>query len=285
MKLTAVIIAKNEEAVIETALESVRGFDEIVVVDTGSTDRTKEICARYTDKIFDFPWVDDFSAARNEAIRHATGDWIYSIDADQRLLSDVETVRAEASRVAALGHKAAFVLTRQDGGQTHWREVLFARDPEVFWKGAYHESLSVRATEKTAVERYRGASPSKKSDPDRALRILAKQERTPRTLFYLGREHFERRHYDDAIRHMEEYLKVGTWTPEVAEAWLVVARSHWFSQRGDSAREACLQAIRANPDFKEALLLMATMHHEPWRSRWKRLAAAATNEEVLFVRT
>lgn len=78
------MIAKNEESFLEKSLSSVRDLvDEIIIIDTGSTDKTKEIAKRFTDKIFDFTWCDDFSAARNESLKHATGDWILVLDADE----------------------------------------------------------------------------------------------------------------------------------------------------------------------------------------------------------
>src|SRR5207248_1654561 len=65
---------------------SARGmFDEIIVVDTGSTDRTKESALQFGAKVFDFPWVDSFAAARNETLRHATGRWTFWLDADDRI--------------------------------------------------------------------------------------------------------------------------------------------------------------------------------------------------------
>ena len=64
--ISVCMIVKNEERVLERCLDSLRGLmDELIIVDTGSADRTKEIAARYTDKIYDFAWVGDFSAARN----------------------------------------------------------------------------------------------------------------------------------------------------------------------------------------------------------------------------
>ncbi|MBQ8198437.1 MAG: glycosyltransferase [Lachnospiraceae bacterium] len=78
------IIAKNEEKNIEKCLSAIRKYSfEIVVADTGSTDRTKEIASRYADKVIDFKWVDDFSAARNFSIKHASHDWILVIDCDE----------------------------------------------------------------------------------------------------------------------------------------------------------------------------------------------------------
>ena len=77
------MIVRDEENNLPHCLESVRGvFDEIVVVDTGSTDRTIEIARSFGAKVFEFAWVDDFAAARNEALAHATGDYAFWLDAD-----------------------------------------------------------------------------------------------------------------------------------------------------------------------------------------------------------
>lgn len=78
------MIVKNEEGNLARCLEGLQGFyDELVIVDTGSTDRTKEIARKYTDKVYDFVWVNDFSAARNVAFSYATCDYIYTADADE----------------------------------------------------------------------------------------------------------------------------------------------------------------------------------------------------------
>ena len=80
------MIVKNEEKNLERCLKSYAPLmDEIIVVDTGSTDKTKEIASRFTDKIYDFKWVDDFSAARNFSFGKATCDYIFSADADEVL--------------------------------------------------------------------------------------------------------------------------------------------------------------------------------------------------------
>ena len=77
------MIVRDEENNLPHCLESVRGlFDEIVIVDTGSIDRTKEIAREFGAKVFDFAWIDDFAAARNEVLSHATGDYAFWLDAD-----------------------------------------------------------------------------------------------------------------------------------------------------------------------------------------------------------
>ena len=80
------MIVKNEEQVLARCLDSVADLmDEIIIVDTGSTDRTKEIAARYTDQIYDYTWIGDFSAARNFSFSKATMEYIYAPDADEVL--------------------------------------------------------------------------------------------------------------------------------------------------------------------------------------------------------
>ncbi|MDE7476455.1 MAG: glycosyltransferase family 2 protein, partial [Lachnospiraceae bacterium] len=84
LPVSVCMIAKNEEQYIEQCLRKLIRFNmEIVVVDTGSTDKTKEIAARYTDKLFDFVWCDDFSAARNYAVSKASNNWILILDCDE----------------------------------------------------------------------------------------------------------------------------------------------------------------------------------------------------------
>ena len=80
------MIVKNEEDVIGRCLASVSDLvDEINIVDTGSTDRTKEIVKTYTDRIWDFEWVDDFALARNYSFQQATQEYVLWLDADDVL--------------------------------------------------------------------------------------------------------------------------------------------------------------------------------------------------------
>ena len=86
MKFSLCMIVKNEEAVLNRCLESMASaMDEIIIVDTGSTDATKKIAAAYTDQIYDFAWTGNFAEARNYAASKATGDYIYTADADEYL--------------------------------------------------------------------------------------------------------------------------------------------------------------------------------------------------------
>ena len=83
------MIVKNEEAILDRCLSSIKGIvDEIIIVDTGSNDNTKKIAYKYTDKVFDFEWVQDFSKARNFSFSKATKDYIMWLDADDVILKE-----------------------------------------------------------------------------------------------------------------------------------------------------------------------------------------------------
>lgn len=82
--ISVCMIVKNEEKVLRRCLDSLEGiYDELIIVDTGSTDSTKKIAKEYTDKIYNFTWTGDFSAARNFSMKYATCDYIYIADADE----------------------------------------------------------------------------------------------------------------------------------------------------------------------------------------------------------
>ena len=83
-RLSMSSIVKNEAATLAQCLASIRDIvDDIVVVDTGSSDHSKDIALQHGARVFDLPWPDSFAAARNESIRHATGQWLLRLDADE----------------------------------------------------------------------------------------------------------------------------------------------------------------------------------------------------------
>lgn len=86
IKLSLCLICRDNERTIRSCLESIRPWvDEIVVVDTGSTDRTPQIAEELGARLFHFAWCDDFAAARNESLRHARGEWLFWMDSDDTI--------------------------------------------------------------------------------------------------------------------------------------------------------------------------------------------------------
>ncbi|MBV8576521.1 MAG: glycosyltransferase [Acetobacteraceae bacterium] len=132
-----------------SSLDSI--VDEIIVVDTGSTDRSGELAARHGAKVFQFAWNDDFSAARNFAIERASCPWFLYIDADERLREgDRRTLHATLS---APGAVAATVRFYPRTGYTAYRECrLYRRDPRLRFEGVVHESMFPAIRRLVAVE-------------------------------------------------------------------------------------------------------------------------------------
>ncbi|MBI5392323.1 glycosyltransferase [Candidatus Woesearchaeota archaeon] len=94
--ISVCMIVKNEEQYLQQCLESIKSFaDEIIIINTGSTDKTKEIAQQYTDKIYDFIWINDFSAARNFSLSKATKEWIFVIDADEFIMFNPKDILVE----------------------------------------------------------------------------------------------------------------------------------------------------------------------------------------------
>lgn len=139
-RVSAAMIVRNEETFLPDCLRSiVDEVDEIVVVDTGSVDKTREIAAHYGARIIERPWTNDFSAARNCAIDHATGDWILYIDADERLA--VPTPGALRAAIRDPDLVALWMLFRIQVNYTLCRELrLFRRDDRIRFRGVIHET-------------------------------------------------------------------------------------------------------------------------------------------------
>lgn len=293
----AVIIAKNEEVLLGQCLDSLKGIDEIIVCDTGSKDRTVELAKLYTDKVFtDYIWEDSFCEARNHAKTHAISDWILSIDADEILhdLGAVKEAVAMAEKKQALAVDCTMVAS--DNGQEFTYPRLFKNDPRVFWVGNIHNHLSVLGEGLSNIRITHGYSPAHQLDPDRAFRILKKEVDTRsdaiREMFYLGREYFYRDDYENCVLTLGKYVQRATYLPEKAEAFLIMARAYWAMKMADDARDACVQALIINSNFKEAIVFMAVLAgkgtgNEKWEKnaeQWLKMAETADNSNVLFVR-
>src|SRR3989344_3020775 len=106
------MIVKNEEKYLEQCLISVKdSADEIIIVDTGSTDKTKDIAKKFNAKIFNFKWTDDFSAARNESLKHATKNWILVLDADE--IIDDDGLKKISKIIVNSGNVSGFQLEQR----------------------------------------------------------------------------------------------------------------------------------------------------------------------------
>lgn len=288
MRIGVALIVKNEETILARCLDSLKGIDEIVILDTGSTDNTRDVAKKYTDKYIEgvYTWNDNFAEARNIAASYSTADWLLTIDADE-VLEEGGLEKARQAIEKYPNAKALLVTAISEGKESSYIKPRLLRNiPEVRWLGAIHNYVNVRGEADSGVKIYYGYSLAHKNDPDRAFRILTKElERDPslkRERFYLAREYVYRKQWDQAIQEYKKYLAVATWAPEISDSFFSMA--YCYKRKGDwaEARKACIQAIGVNPDYKRALRLMAELSWPDNKAKWNRIADAAQNKDVLF---
>jgi tetratricopeptide (TPR) repeat protein len=149
--IAAALIVKNEAHVLPACLESIRHVvDEIIVVDTGSTDESVEIARYHGALVYEHAWNGDFAQARNEGLSRTGCEWILYIDADERL----EAVgRPELEELLTGAPEVAFrILLRPDSGSTPYREYrIWRHDPRIRFEGVIHEKV-VPAIQRVAEE-------------------------------------------------------------------------------------------------------------------------------------
>ncbi len=150
MKFSLCMIVKNEASILRNCLDSLKDImDEIIIVDTGSTDDTKKIAEGYTPYVYDYEWHDDFAAARNFAFSKATGDYIYSADADEVLDEENRTKLKALKRVILPEVEIVQMIyvTEQINHPTEnfardMRPKLFKRLREFTWIEPIHETIN-----------------------------------------------------------------------------------------------------------------------------------------------
>lgn len=211
------LIVKNEERTLARCLSSAAGIvDEIVVVDTGSMDRTVEIARTFTDNVFRFEWVNDFSKARNYAFEQVASDYIFWMDADDVLLEkDAEqlsrtlaTMPSDTDAVSMPYHLAFDEAGNVASSLRRNRIVKKARDFR--WIGQVHEYLAVSGNihESEAAITHR----REHEDSDRNLKIYERKEETGETftardLYYYANELREHRLWERAVQNYERFLE------------------------------------------------------------------------------
>ena len=152
-RLSICLIVKNEEKFIEQCLKSVREVaQQIIIVDTGSTDRTIEIARQFGAELHSFTWCDDFSAARNAALEHVTGDWVLALDADEELSAkDHDKLRSAVNDSATIAWRLPIVDVGRELDGCSYVPRLFRNAPGLFYIGRIHEqvfsSIEVRRAE------------------------------------------------------------------------------------------------------------------------------------------
>ncbi len=220
------IIGKNEEAILDKCLGALVPYGyEIVFVDTGSTDKTREIAEKYTDKVYDFAWINDFSAARNFSISKATNEYILPIDCDE-IVTDFDKEKTEVlirNNPEGLGRLTRInEFVREDGAVDSEEPVtrLFSKK-HYHYEGSIHEQI-VRTTEGEVTyysfplamlhSGYDGDLEVRKKKTLRNRELLLKElEKKPEDtyiLYQLGKTHFMEEDFSGALKYFDKVLSL-----------------------------------------------------------------------------
>ena len=209
------MIVRDEAPVLARCLDCVKSvMDEIIIIDTGSQDTTKQIASQYTDKIYDFVWNDHFAEARNFAFSKASCEYQMWLDADdvitpenqKKLFGLKQNLSAD---VVMMPYHVAFDAD-QNPVYTYYRERILKRSLNFQWQGAVHEAITPSGTilySDIAIEHRKLYS----NDPDRNLRIFEKllsehQILSARDLFYYANELYYHKKYEKAIKNYLDFL-------------------------------------------------------------------------------
>jgi GT2 family glycosyltransferase/Flp pilus assembly protein TadD len=299
-RVSLCMIVKNEEQNLADCLSSAADLvDELVVVDTGSADKTKEIACRFGARVFDFPWVDSFSAARNESLRHATGSWIFWLDADDRI--DEENREKLRRFLASLGDENASYVMKclclpQGPGSPatavdHVR--IFRNRPDVRWSYQVHEQIlpAIRRTRadvrwsEVVIHHTGYQDPSlRRRKLERDLRLLRQEQAEkpdePFTLFNLGQVTRELGDWVGAIPLLRRSLERSHPSDSIVrKLYALLVECHRKVGQSDLAAQACSEGLRIYPDDAELLFLDGLIHRDRGDFRaaacsWERLLAA-----------
>jgi len=280
-EISVCMIVKDEEEMLPRCLESVRDIaDELIVVDTGSTDRTVEIAESFGAKIYHHPWKDSFSEARNHTLEHATKEWIFSIDADEEL------ERADIPRIMMArwqeNYDAILVaiyssLPGQLGGVSrgkHYYPRMYKRREDIYYYGIVHNLLKM--PEKSAMSDIRLYHYGYDLDQERmwkkfkrSLSLLLQQiEENPDDAFArfnTAQMYLSRNFNDEAEEHARAVLEI--LSPEDIKQQHIYLMCVYqlaliYFRRGEleEGKKFCLKALKVKKDYIDPLLALGSYY-------------------------
>ena len=261
------MIVKDEAKTLCRCLNSVKSFiDEIIIVDTGSKDETKEIASKFNSKIYDFKWINNFAAARNFAFSKATSDYIMWLDGDDYINDEnVKKIKLLLENMDKSYDyvSAEYILARNDQGDVTTslrRNRIVKRSCRFIWIGNVHEYLEVYgkglegdfAIEHGKIKEY----------TDRNLQIFRTMEKenkkfTPRDMYYYANELFDNRYYKEAIKQYRRFINTNEgWIEDVKGAYLKIIRALNIIDRKDKIVDIAFESFKLdNPTAEIACSL------------------------------
>jgi tetratricopeptide (TPR) repeat protein len=291
------LIAKDEEVALPDCLRPVAGlFKDIILTDTGSTDRTRAIVAQFGARVIDYPWCDDFAAARNEALRHATGTWVFWLDADDHF-DDANRDKVAALFAGLRDENAAFVMTSRSPSAVPGEEAtdvghvrLFPNRPDFRWRYRVHEQIlpalvhahtALRWTD-IVIEHTGYRDPAfRRRKLERNVRLLhldhADHPDEPYILFNLGWSYLDLGRPAEALPFLRRSLEhCAPGVSIVRKLYALLSQAHRRLGQQPEALAVCRAGLARCPGDAELLLLEGALLQQRGdfagaEARWLRL--------------
>jgi glycosyltransferase involved in cell wall biosynthesis/tRNA A37 methylthiotransferase MiaB len=285
--LSLCMIVKNEETNIANCLMSLKPVvDEIIVIDTGSTDKTKDIARVLGAKVYDYEWTEDFSEARNFSLSKATGDWILIMDADEVIAS--QDYAAFKKMISKLNNTKAYIMTTRNyttaAGNRGWQENdgqyaaveaglgwipspkvrLFPNRRDIFFSNPVHElvepslkSLGLKIVlcpipihHYGKMDRANVVEKGKKYY-ELGIKKLENHKNNHRALTELGIQASELGEHEEAIRIWKRVLEL---KPNDGVAFMSLGSAHLMMCQYENALKYSFKALEIDPKLREAAL-------------------------------
>lgn len=292
MSISLAMIVKDEEKVLVRCLDGVKDIvDEIVIVDTGSTDKTLEIAKKYTDKIFHFEWCDDFSAARNFSFEQCTGDFILWLDADDEVRPE------DAKKIKELDYSdkeiviCDYIYGHDEFGTDSVvvpRERIVKGSLGLKWQEEIHEYLPIG--QKQYISDIKIHHWKRARNSERNLKILErivkgddpavgaiKSGAKTRNVFYLAREYQDFGKIDEALIYYSKYVTIpGAFWEDVFRAWYFLAQCYAHKHDDENFKRCLFESLKIEERRAEPFCLMGEwyMNKQLWARAiyWYRMA-------------
>ncbi|MBM7618362.1 glycosyltransferase involved in cell wall biosynthesis [Bacillus tianshenii] len=272
------MIIKDEEKVLNRCLDSVKDIvDEIIVIDTGSTDNSKKVAALYTEKIYDYCWNDDFSKARNFAASKASGKWIIVLDADEYvdkesfMMFKKDLEEKEVEENIFITQIVNFMGVEGEGTSLNYHERIYRNNSMIYYYRSVHEMLKhsdskeVRGIASFQIFHtgYLESNMKKKRDSQRNLNILKmKRAKEPMDYYFLGNEYYSLKKYDLAISYYKKGFQKkksinSDWIPKLL---VKLISSLQLANRHQEAKNIINDSMKVYPSLVDFKYLKGKMY-------------------------
>lgn len=273
------MIARNEEEFLAQCLDSVEGVaDEIVLVDTGSQDRTVEIAHRYGARVFHRPWDGSFANARNAALREARGKWIMVLDADEAIYpGQARTIRGLTEKSEIGWYFFRTISFESESSSNHVEHLnlrLFPNSPAYAYRGNIHEHLeaegekppavalgSIRVAHYGYLDRVFSAKNKHQRNIEAILGALAQNPEDHFQLYNLANAYYAAEQFDKAVEAYDRFEAMCPDRERLLSAYTLKAASLLHLGNAARAVEVIENLLKITTRFPDAYYILGAAHH------------------------